>query len=105
MDLRPLPRFRAYLGATSARRLLLLHLPRFDETPARFTAVGDASGVREPHLVKIVPLRVCGLNTCWTIAPRQVLRGERQMAVSTSEPRVRLPHEHQLAMRAGVHGI
>jgi hypothetical protein len=46
-----------------------LHASRFDQTPARFTAVGDAAGVHEPHLVKIVPLRVRGLKTFWTIAP------------------------------------
>ena len=40
-----------------------LHSSRFDQTPARFTAVGDASGVRELYLVKIVPLRVRGLKT------------------------------------------
>jgi len=80
-----------------------LHSARFDQTPARFTAVGDASGVREPHLVKIVSLRVCGLKTFWTIAPRQVPRCESQMAVATPEPRVRLPHEHKLAMWAGAH--
>ena len=81
----------------------LLHASHDDQTPTGFTAVGDAAGVRQPHLVKIVPLRVRRFKTFGTITPRQVRRGDGQMAVATAEPGVCLAHEHQVAMRAGAH--
>jgi hypothetical protein len=79
------------------------HSARFDQHPARFTAVGHTASVHGHHLVTIVPLRVRGLKTCGTIAPRQISGGEGSMAMATPEPRERLPHEHELAMRAGAH--
>src|SRR5438445_11389800 len=81
----------------------LLHASHGDQTPTGFTAVRDAAGVRQPHLVKIVPLRVCRGKTFGTITPSQVRRGDGQMAVATAELGVCLPHKHELAMRAGAH--
>ena len=45
---------------------------RFDPTPARFAAVVHTVGVHGHHLFKVIPLRVRGLKTFWTIAPREV---------------------------------
>ncbi len=50
----------------------LPHSPRFDHTPARFAAVVHTVGVHGHHLFKVIPLRVRGLKTFWTIAPREV---------------------------------
>src|SRR5712691_1736729 len=81
----------------------LLHASHGDQTPTGFTAVGDAAGVRQPHLVKIVPLRVCRFKTFRTITTSQIHSGDGQMAVATAEPGGCLPHEHELVMRAGAH--
>ena len=78
----------------------MLHASRVDHTSTRFAAVGYAAGVYGHDLVKIIPLRVRGLKTFGTIAPRQVRSGEGQIAVATPAPGGRLPHEYQLAMRA-----
>jgi hypothetical protein len=77
------------LGLATVPAGRLRHLSRFDQTPARFTAIAYAAGVHGHHLVKIIPLRMRGLKTFGTMA--------------TPKPGGRLPHEHELAMRAGAH--